>query len=83
MFNYLIGSLARVFTTLTEVNDPVILIGFLGGVLLNTVLAAQMVWYWNSGKKLGAGKPKKRFGGPQPGKSPSTGGSKGGKRRKA
>lgn len=72
VFNYLFGSLARVFTTIAEVDDPLILYGFLGGAFLNFVLAAQMVWYWNSGKKLGgkgAGSPsKKRYTGPAKGK---------------
>jgi len=63
VFNYLFGSLARVFTTISEVDDPVILYGFLGGFALNVVLAVQMLWYWNSGKKLGTGikKEKKHY----------------------
>jgi mannose-P-dolichol utilization defect protein 1 len=48
VFNYLGGSLARVFTTLAEVNDPVILAGYVGGVVLNAVLALQMVMFWNA-----------------------------------
>ncbi|KAJ6256876.1 hypothetical protein Dda_8746 [Drechslerella dactyloides] len=48
VFNFLAGSLARVFTTLQEVDDPLILYGYVGGALLNVVLAAQMVYYWNS-----------------------------------
>ncbi|KAF3938900.1 hypothetical protein ABW19_dt0210362 [Dactylella cylindrospora] len=48
VFNFLAGSLARVFTTLQEVDDPLILYGFLGGAILNAVLAAQMIYYWNS-----------------------------------
>jgi mannose-P-dolichol utilization defect protein 1 len=31
------------------------LYGFIAGVFLNVVLAAQMLWYWNSGTKLGGG----------------------------
>ena len=61
MFNYLFGSLARVFTTLAEVDDPIILYGFLGGFALNVVIAAQMVWFWNSGKKVGAAIKKKHY----------------------
>ncbi|KAI5780318.1 mannose-P-dolichol utilization defect 1 protein-like protein [Peziza echinospora] len=49
VFNYVLGSLARVFTTLAEVDDPLILGGFLAGAVLNVVLAAQMVMYWNAG----------------------------------
>lgn len=36
---------------MAEVDDPIILYGFLGGFTLNLVLAAQMVWYWNAGTK--------------------------------
>lgn len=62
MFNYLFGSLARVFTTATEVNDPVILYGFIGGAILNVVLAVQMVYYWNAGApKVGTKKAKKHY----------------------
>ncbi|OCK85194.1 mannose-P-dolichol utilization defect 1 protein [Lepidopterella palustris CBS 459.81] len=49
VFNYLAGSLSRIFTTLQEVPDPLILYGFIAGFILNFVLAAQMIWYWNSG----------------------------------
>jgi len=48
VFNYLIGSLTRIYTTVQEVDDPLILYGFVSGFILNAVLAAQMVYYWNS-----------------------------------
>ncbi|KAF2103006.1 mannose-P-dolichol utilization defect 1 protein [Rhizodiscina lignyota] len=48
VFNYLAGSLSRIFTTLQEVDDPLILYGFIAGFALNAVLAAQMLYYWNS-----------------------------------
>lgn len=48
VFNYLFGSLSRIFTTLQEVDDPLILYGFIAGFILNAVLAAQMLYYWNS-----------------------------------
>ena len=48
MFNYLAGSLSRIFTTLQEVDDKLILYGFVAGFILNAVLAAQMVYYWKS-----------------------------------
>ncbi|KAK6329807.1 hypothetical protein TWF730_006106 [Orbilia blumenaviensis] len=57
VFNFLAGSLARVFTTLQEVDDPLILWGYLGGAILNAVLTAQMIYYWNSS---GSSKAKKR-----------------------
>ncbi|KAK5130371.1 hypothetical protein LTR08_002163 [Meristemomyces frigidus] len=50
VFNYLAGSLSRIFTTLQEVPDKLILYGFIAGFLLNAVIAAQMVYYWNSPK---------------------------------
>ncbi|KAL2112541.1 hypothetical protein VUR80DRAFT_7279 [Thermomyces stellatus] len=48
VFNYLIGSLTRIFTTLQEVDDKLILYGFIAGFVLNVVLAAQMLFYWNT-----------------------------------
>lgn len=54
VFNYLAGSAARVFTTVTEVNDPVIFWGFIVAAGLNAVLAAQMVYYWNTSPKTPA-----------------------------
>lgn len=43
VFNYLFGSLTRIYTTLQEVDDRLILYGFVGGFVLNVILAAQMV----------------------------------------
>ncbi|RDL38784.1 Mannose-P-dolichol utilization defect 1 protein [Venustampulla echinocandica] len=48
VFNYLAGSLSRIFTTLQEVDDKLILYGFVSGFILNAILAAQMVYYWNA-----------------------------------
>jgi mannose-P-dolichol utilization defect protein 1 len=48
VLNYLLGSLARVYTTLQEVNDPLILYGFVAGFVLNAVLALQVLYYWNA-----------------------------------
>lgn len=48
VFNYLIGSLTRIYTTLQEVDDKLILYGFISGFVLNAVLAMQMIYYWNS-----------------------------------
>ncbi|KAJ5156672.1 hypothetical protein N7492_009475 [Penicillium capsulatum] len=48
VFNYLVGSLSRIFTTLQEVDDKLILYGFIAGFTLNVILAAQMLYYWNS-----------------------------------
>ncbi|KAJ5610549.1 hypothetical protein N7510_007268 [Penicillium lagena] len=48
VFNYLVGSLSRIFTTIQEVDDKLILYGFVAGFTLNVILAAQMVYYWNA-----------------------------------
>ncbi|KAI9899301.1 hypothetical protein N3K66_005762 [Trichothecium roseum] len=56
VFNYLAGSLSRIFTTLQEVDDKLILYGFVSGFALNLVLALQMVWYWNAPSAKAQGK---------------------------
>lgn len=48
VFSYLFGSLSRIFTTLQEVPDKVILYSFIAGFALNAVLALQMVAYWKA-----------------------------------
>jgi mannose-P-dolichol utilization defect 1 len=55
VFNYLAGSLSRIFTTLQEVDDKLILYGFIAGFVLNAILAGQMVYYWNSPTTAGHG----------------------------
>ncbi|KAF8981141.1 hypothetical protein BGZ46_003195 [Entomortierella lignicola] len=52
IFNYFVGSLARIYTTLTEVKDPIILYGFLLSTLFNCLLAFQMALYWNSSRRV-------------------------------
>ncbi|KAL0474630.1 hypothetical protein QR685DRAFT_510401 [Neurospora intermedia] len=58
VFNYLAGSLSRIFTTLQEVDDKLILYGFIAGFALNLVLALQMVYYWNAPLAKARGKQK-------------------------
>ncbi|KAF1737765.1 Mannose-P-dolichol utilization defect 1 protein [Beauveria bassiana] len=58
VFNYLAGSLSRIFTTLQEVDDKLILYGFISGFVLNAILAAQMVYYWNAPSEKARGKRK-------------------------
>ncbi|EOO00492.1 putative mannose-p-dolichol utilization defect 1 protein [Phaeoacremonium minimum UCRPA7] len=60
VFNYLIGSLVRIFTTFQEVDDKLILYSFIAGFALNLVLAAQMVYYWNTPSKKALGKQKEK-----------------------
>lgn len=56
VFNYLAGSLSRIFTTLQEVDDKLILYGFISGFLLNAILALQMIYYWNAPSPKAQGK---------------------------
>eukprot|EP01132_Coremiostelium_polycephalum_P002454 gene2454-3031_t len=42
------GSLSRVFTCLTELNDPVIVVNYLIGTTLNAIIVAQFLMYWNN-----------------------------------
>jgi len=65
VFNYLFGSLTRIYTTLQEVDDKLILYGFVAGFILNAVLAAQMIYYWNSPPTAGHGKELDSKGGIQ------------------
>lgn len=58
VFNYLAGSLSRIFTTLQEVDDKLILYGFISGFFLNAILALQMVYYWNAPSEKAKGKRK-------------------------
>jgi len=48
VFNYLAGSLTRIFTTLQEVDDKIILSTCIAGFTLNAIIAAQMAYYWNA-----------------------------------
>ncbi|KAJ2157333.1 hypothetical protein GGF46_004587 [Coemansia sp. RSA 552] len=48
VFNYFFGTAARLFTTLVEVDDSLVLVGAVLAVIANGVLAAQMVYYWNA-----------------------------------
>jgi len=52
------GSLARVFTTLQEVDDIVVMSGNLIASTLNTVLFIQVLYYWRSGYIPLKNKPK-------------------------
>ncbi|KAF8585070.1 mannose-P-dolichol utilization defect 1 protein [Ramaria rubella] len=46
IFSQVAGCLARLFTTATEVGDPIVFAGFLLALLLNLVLGAQMYAFW-------------------------------------
>ncbi|KAL9540629.1 hypothetical protein PS6_010673 [Mucor atramentarius] len=55
--NYFVGSSIRVFTTMTEVDDPIMLFGGLLASSFNAILLLQVILYWNnSGNKKGHSK---------------------------
>lgn len=59
IFAVALGSLARLYTTRQEVGeDRLLLVGFGSAALLNTVIALQMLWYWNSRRPAKASKKK-------------------------
>ncbi|PWN43849.1 hypothetical protein IE81DRAFT_61364 [Ceraceosorus guamensis] len=47
VFAQLAGTIARVFTTLTETSDKLLLWGFSLASLFNAFIAAQYIYYWN------------------------------------
>ncbi|KAG8996966.1 hypothetical protein FRB94_007954 [Tulasnella sp. JGI-2019a] len=50
----MLGCFARVFTTLTEVKDPLVLWGFILSSILNTVIGVQMYAYWGRSEAAAA-----------------------------
>ncbi|KAJ2004494.1 hypothetical protein GGI04_002215 [Coemansia thaxteri] len=48
VFNYFFGTAARLYTTLVEVDDSLVLLGVVLATLANGILAAQMLYYWNA-----------------------------------
>ena len=53
-----LGSLARVYTTVQEVGDPIMYVGVVVSTLLNGIILLQMLWYWNNSSSGGGGKSK-------------------------
>eukprot|EP00048_Salpingoeca_helianthica_P010347 m.148843 g.148843 ORF g.148843 m.148843 type:complete len:251 (-) comp15063_c0_seq1:32-784(-) len=49
-----VGSAARIFSVLQEVNDPMVLLSFLVATTLNAIIVLQFVLYWGSGKPKAA-----------------------------
>lgn len=48
-----LGATARIFTTLTEVDDPSILAGYVAAAVLNGIIAAQVLYYQRRGAPRG------------------------------
>ena len=43
----LFGTLSRIFTTFTELNDPMLLLSYMIGASLNSFIFMQFMFYWN------------------------------------
>ncbi|KAF8339578.1 mannose-P-dolichol utilization defect 1 protein [Cantharellus anzutake] len=52
VISQIVGCLARLFTTATEVGDPIVLLGFGLALLLNLVIGFQMWSYWGKEVKV-------------------------------
>lgn len=48
VFAQLLGTVARVFTTMTETDDKLLLYGFGLATIFNAVIAAQVMYYWSA-----------------------------------
>ncbi|CAM0143083.1 unnamed protein product [Umbelopsis sp. WA50703] len=59
VFNYFLGSTARVFTTMTELDDPLMLAGNVLAATFNGILAIQMIAYWGNKPERVSEKPGK------------------------
>ena len=52
------GALARIFTSIQETGDTMLVVTFIASATANAVIACQMLYYWNSSSSE-AGKKKK------------------------
>jgi len=78
VFMLFLGSVARIFTSIQETGDNVIIVTYATSSLVNGVIASQILWYWNSGLKKkavkgGKGAPKGAKGGKAGTTSPKKG----------
>ncbi|KZO97151.1 mannose-P-dolichol utilization defect 1 protein [Calocera viscosa TUFC12733] len=51
VFAAVAGTFARLFTTATEVKDPLVFWGYVGAAVLNVIIGVQMVMYWRSDER--------------------------------
>lgn len=52
------GAAARIFTSIQETGDQMMILTFVVSTVVNSIIAAQVVYYWNSGKGSGKGSGK-------------------------
>jgi mannose-P-dolichol utilization defect protein 1 len=51
-FLNLAGVMARLFTTMTEVNNLIQIANYGVAILLNAIIFGQIIWYWNVKEKV-------------------------------
>ncbi|XP_069698145.1 mannose-P-dolichol utilization defect 1 protein homolog [Periplaneta americana] len=49
-FMLFLGAVARIFTTIQETGDGILILTFVCTSILNGIIAGQVLWYWNSDK---------------------------------
>ena len=42
-----LGAIARIFTSIQETGDQVLILTYVCSSFVNTVIALQVIWYWN------------------------------------
>lgn len=50
-FMLFFGSLARIFTSYQETGDSMLILTYIISTSANALIVAQLLWYWNAGKK--------------------------------
>jgi len=74
IFLLFFGALARIFTSIQETGDTVVIATFVAASFANGLIAFQVLYYWNS--KIGGGKKKGAQGGKGGKNSPKKGANK-------
>ncbi|XP_046452150.1 mannose-P-dolichol utilization defect 1 protein-like [Daphnia pulex] len=54
------GAAARIFTSIQETGDSMMILTYVVSTFVNCVIAAQVIYYWNSGKSAKGGANKKK-----------------------
>jgi hypothetical protein len=60
VFLLALGSLARIFTSIQETGDQVIIATYLCSSAVNCILSLQVIWYWNATKRAQIKNQKKK-----------------------
>ena len=60
VFLLALGSLARIFTSIQETGDQVVIATYLCSSTVNVILSLQIIWYWNATKNRAKIQQKKK-----------------------